>query len=154
MDLTAGVYAVHRWQHESDSNVWIVDGYLNWRFLGIFLEAEGYKIMGTSKAIAPKGDLLDDHACDYGTTIDDRQHLVVVKGELVGEQAPLVRVQSGYPLSSVFGDLFSDDRQVLNAALQHLGEEHRGVLLCLDRGRAETPLDARLRRLGEPAAPG
>ena len=70
MDLTAGVYAVHRWQNESASDVWIVDGYLDWKFMGIFLEAEGYKIMGTSKAIAPKGDILDDHECDRGALLD------------------------------------------------------------------------------------
>ena len=71
MDLTAGVYAVHRWQTESSSDVWIIDGYLNWKFMGLFVEAEGYKILGTSKAIAPKGDLLDTYDCSYGDLMND-----------------------------------------------------------------------------------
>ncbi len=85
----------------------------------------------------------------YGTTLDDRQHLAVVKGDLRCDPPPLVRVHSGYPLSSVFGDLFTNDRQTLNAALVRLGEERRGVLLCIDRGSAQVPLDARIKRLGE-----
>ncbi|MBI3179029.1 MAG: 3,4-dihydroxy-2-butanone-4-phosphate synthase [Deltaproteobacteria bacterium] len=87
----------------------------------------------------------------YGTTLDERQHLAVVKGDVVNGSPPLVRVHSGYPLSGVFGDLFSNDRQLLNAALMRLGAEERGVLLCLDRGRAETPLAERIRNLGRPA---
>ena len=71
MDLTAGVYAVHRWQTETTSDVWIVDGYLNWKFMGIFVEAEGYKILGTSKAIAPKGDIGDGFECSFGDLMDN-----------------------------------------------------------------------------------
>jgi len=89
----------------------------------------------------------------YGTTLDDRQHLAVTKGSLQGTPAPLARVHSGYPLSSVFGDLFSDDRRILNASLQQLGKEERGVLLCIDRGAAQMPLDERLRSLGHSPKP-
>ena len=90
----------------------------------------------------------------YGTTLDERQHLAVVKGDLLdGEKAPLVRVHSGYPLSNVFGDILSDDRAFLNAALQKMGDEHRGVLVCMDRGMPVVPLDERLRSLGEPNGP-
>jgi 3,4-dihydroxy 2-butanone 4-phosphate synthase/GTP cyclohydrolase II len=85
----------------------------------------------------------------YGTSVDARQHLAVVKGDVTGDPPPLVRVHTGYPLSSVFGDLFSNDRQVLSAAVEHLSSEQRGVLLCIDRGQAVEPLDQRIRRLGE-----
>ena len=71
MDLTVGVYAVHRWQSETDSDAWIVDGYLNWKFRGFFLQAEGYKIMGSSKAIAPKGDVKDSFDCSFSELMDD-----------------------------------------------------------------------------------
>ena len=91
----------------------------------------------------------------YGTTLDERQHLAVVKGDLLGGEAPpLVRVHSGYPLSNVFGDILSDDRAFLNAALQKMGEEQRGVLVCMDRGMPVVPLDERLRSLGESAVAG
>ncbi len=71
MDLKLGVYAVHRWQTETDSDVWIVDGYLSAQFMGIFAEFEGYNIRGTSKAISPKGDILDEFECDMGSILDD-----------------------------------------------------------------------------------
>ncbi len=88
----------------------------------------------------------------YGTSLDARQHLVVVKGDVDSDEvAPLVRVHSGYPLSNVFGDLLSDDRAFLNAALQKMGEEERGVLVCMDRGMPVVPLDQRLAELGTSA---
>ena len=37
----------------------------------------------------------------YGTDLDDRQHLAVIKGDIAAAEAPLVRVHSGYPLSNV-----------------------------------------------------
>jgi len=84
----------------------------------------------------------------YGTSIDEREHLVVVKGDLEAE-APLVRVHSGYPLSSVFGDLFSNDRALLNEALKYLAAEQSGVLLCVDQGRSPKSLQARVEEIGE-----
>jgi 3,4-dihydroxy 2-butanone 4-phosphate synthase / GTP cyclohydrolase II len=85
----------------------------------------------------------------YATTIDDRQHLAVVKGELSADSAPLVRVHAGYPLSSIFGDLFSNDRQLLTAALSRLCSEGAGVVLCIDRAVDEAPLDRRIAELGD-----
>ncbi len=89
----------------------------------------------------------------YGSTLDDRQHLVVVKGDLSADQSPLVRVHSGYPLSDVFGDLLSDDRALLNAALRCFAQEQRGVLVCLNRSKPATPLDQRIRNLNTGSAP-
>ncbi|MEZ4273215.1 MAG: 3,4-dihydroxy-2-butanone-4-phosphate synthase [Myxococcota bacterium] len=102
----------------------------------------------TSKAVRHPvwGDVVL-HA--YGTNLDHRQHLVVVKGDVLSGPPPLVRVHSGYPLSNIFGDLFSDDRALLNAALAKLGAEERGVLLCLDQGDPPVPLDQRITQLGE-----
>ncbi len=71
MDLKVGVYAVHRWQKETDSDVWILDAYLDWKLAGFFVEAEGYRIMGTSKAIAPRGDVVDGLDCNYNDIIND-----------------------------------------------------------------------------------
>src|SRR5262249_20621108 len=85
----------------------------------------------------------------YGTTLDKRQHLAVVRGNLLEEgKAPLVRVQSGYPFPSIFGDIFSDDRASLTAALTRMGEEQAAVLVCLDRGVPSTTLEERVRKLG------
>ena len=84
----------------------------------------------------------------YGTSIDEREHLAVVKGDLE-TGAPLVRVHSGYPLSSVFGDLFSNDRALLNEALKYLAAEQSGVLLCVDQGRSPKRLQERVEEIGE-----
>ena len=86
----------------------------------------------------------------FGTSLDNRQHLAVVKGDIHAGPAPLVRVHSGYPLGNVFGDLFSSDRALLNAALKLMGDEKRGVLVCIDRGAPVIPLDKRIENLGKP----
>jgi 3,4-dihydroxy 2-butanone 4-phosphate synthase/GTP cyclohydrolase II len=90
----------------------------------------------------------------FGTRLDGKQHLAVVKGDLFNGPPPLVRVHSGYPFANVFGDLFSNDRGWLNAALDRLAEEERGVMVCIDRGAPATPLDKRIETLGDkrPAA--
>lgn len=85
----------------------------------------------------------------YGTALDDRQHLAVVKGDVLSGDPPLVRVHSGYPMSGVLGDLFSYERRVLNAALRRMGQESRGVLVCIDQDVAEVPLAKRIEALGE-----
>ena len=85
----------------------------------------------------------------YGTHLDDKQHLAVIKGDIANAEAPLVRVHSGYPLSNVFGDLFTSDRAYLNAALEAIGSEDCGVLVCIDRGTPFVPLDERIRGLGQ-----
>ena len=54
MDLTAGVYVVHRWQPETESRVWIPDFYVDWKFRGFFVQGETYFIRGTTTAIAPE----------------------------------------------------------------------------------------------------
>jgi 3,4-dihydroxy 2-butanone 4-phosphate synthase/GTP cyclohydrolase II len=86
----------------------------------------------------------------YGTILDERQHLAVVRGPISGGEPPLVRVHAGYPLTNVFGDLFCEDRALLNAALAKIDMEKRGVLVCLDRGAPLIPLDERVRHLGRP----
>jgi 3,4-dihydroxy 2-butanone 4-phosphate synthase/GTP cyclohydrolase II len=85
----------------------------------------------------------------YGTSVDGRQHLAMVRGDPKSVESPLVRVHAGYPLSDVFGDLFSRDRQTLRAAIGRLRDEPCGVILCLDPGARNIPLDERLRKLGD-----
>ncbi len=84
----------------------------------------------------------------FGTSIDSRQHLAVVRGDILSQEAPLVRVHSGYPLSNVLGDIFGGDRAVLSASLRRLGEEDCGVLVCLDQGDPPVSLEQRLRQIG------
>lgn len=88
----------------------------------------------------------------YGTSLDQRQHLVVMVGDVQGEPPPLVRVHAAHPYGGVFGELFDDDQRLLRAALQQVAHERRGVLLCLDRGAAVIPLDERVRNLSHTPA--
>ena len=88
----------------------------------------------------------------YGTTLDHLQHLVVVKGDLSGPSAPVVRVHSGFTLADVFDDFLSVGRSSLSAAIRHIVGEGRGVLVCLDQGEHAVPLAQRLAELG--VAPG
>ncbi|MEO1171294.1 MAG: 3,4-dihydroxy-2-butanone-4-phosphate synthase [Myxococcota bacterium] len=85
----------------------------------------------------------------YGTSLDSRQHLAVIKGELQNVDAPLVRVHSGYPFASVLGDLFSNDRALLHSALERMGNEEVGVLICLDRDTPYHTLEERIRAIGQ-----
>jgi 3,4-dihydroxy 2-butanone 4-phosphate synthase / GTP cyclohydrolase II len=87
----------------------------------------------------------------YGTTLDARQHLVIVKGDVLSEPPPLVRVHAGYPFGNLYADLFSDDYAALNAALAAISQEGRGIVVCLDQGMPPpVPLEQRLRELGAP----
>ncbi|MBC7793389.1 MAG: 3,4-dihydroxy-2-butanone-4-phosphate synthase [Clostridia bacterium] len=86
----------------------------------------------------------------YGTTLDNRQHMALVWGTLSADSSPLVRVHSGYPFASVFGNLFSDDRAALSAALETLAKDPCAVLVCIDRETPEITLEERVRNLGEP----
>ena len=87
----------------------------------------------------------------YGTTLDSREHLVIVKGELDVETPPLVRVHAGYPSSNLFADLFTDNYASLNAALTKISSEGRGIVVCLDQGPPPPlSLEQRLRDLGSP----
>jgi len=85
----------------------------------------------------------------YATTVDAHQHLAVVKGDLLGEPAPLVRVHAGYPLTSVLDDLVSNERQILYAVMSKLVSEGRGAVVFIDRGTPDMPLDRRLATLGD-----
>lgn len=87
----------------------------------------------------------------YGTILDDRQHLVIVKGNLSGAgQAPLVRMHSADSYNHIIDDIFGSHQ--LDAALEVLGREPRGVLVCLDRDMPLSPLSERVAALAAPAS--
>jgi hypothetical protein len=56
MDLTVGGYLINRWQHNTNSNVWIPDVHVRWKMRGVFVEGEVYHIAGQTDAIAPDWD--------------------------------------------------------------------------------------------------
>ena len=69
----------------------------------------------------------------YETSIDDHQHLAMVRGE-VGAGAPvLVRVHSQCLTSDVFGSLRCDCGPQLRRAMAKIAQEGRGVLLYINQ---------------------
>ncbi len=56
-DLTAGFWVVNRKQVETDSDVLIIDAYLKAMAQNVFVEAEGIRITGDTRAIALQGSI-------------------------------------------------------------------------------------------------
>ena len=83
----------------------------------------------------------------FGTLLDGRQHLAVVKGD-ISRGAPLVRVHAGYPFTAVLGDLFAADRQLVDFTMQRLERAPAGVLVCIDRDAPELTLAQRVAAWG------
>jgi 3,4-dihydroxy 2-butanone 4-phosphate synthase/GTP cyclohydrolase II len=76
----------------------------------------------------------DFRAIGYRAGQDQREHLGLVHGDIGSGQDVLVRVQSECLIADVFGSRRCECRAELDAALQAIAREGRGVLLYL-RGR-------------------
>ena len=99
----------------------------------------------TQRLQHPKWGIVTVHV--YGTSLDDRQHLVMVKGELSNGQTPLVRVQASYRQPALAGEVLdgvSGARARVDAAQIQLAEDGHGVLVCLDRGPQQRSLADRV----------
>ncbi len=69
----------------------------------------------------------------YETTIDDRQHLALVRGEVDRGEPVLVRVHSQCLTSDVFGSLRCDCGPQLHRAMHMIAEAERGVILYINQ---------------------
>jgi 3,4-dihydroxy 2-butanone 4-phosphate synthase/GTP cyclohydrolase II len=67
----------------------------------------------------------------YETSIDDRQHIALVKGEVTGGEPVLVRVHSQCLTSDVFGSLRCDCGPQLRRSMEKIAEAGRGVVLYI-----------------------
>jgi len=67
----------------------------------------------------------------YSTSVDDREHVALVKGELDPEEPVLVRVHSECMTGDLFHSLRCDCGDQLEAALRQIDREGRGVLLYM-----------------------
>ena len=67
----------------------------------------------------------------YRSLVDDKHHVAMVKGEVVGAEDVLVRVHSECLTGDVFHSLRCDCGQQLESALAMIEQEGRGVLLYL-----------------------
>lgn len=71
------------------------------------------------------------HVIAYETTIDDKCHLALVKGEVAGKQDVMVRVHSECLTGDVLGSLRCDCGDQLALALKKIEAEGEGVLLYM-----------------------
>jgi len=67
----------------------------------------------------------------YGSPIDDREHVALVKGEIEGEEDVLVRMHSECLTGDVFGSMRCDCGEQLAAAMDRIQEEGKGAIVYL-----------------------
>lgn len=67
----------------------------------------------------------------YRSTIEDKHHLALVKGNVSGEQNVLVRVHSSCLTGDVFGSVRCDCGEQLHNAMELVNEEGKGVVLYM-----------------------
>jgi len=69
--------------------------------------------------------------CLYGNSMDDKDHLALLYGEVENEEDVLVRVHSECFTGDVLGSLRCDCGEQLNASMRRIAAEGAGVLLYL-----------------------
>ncbi|HEY2460823.1 MAG TPA: 3,4-dihydroxy-2-butanone-4-phosphate synthase [Candidatus Acidoferrum sp.] len=67
----------------------------------------------------------------YSSDVDHDQHIALVRGELQGSPAPLVRVHSHCLTGDVFGSTACDCSELVARSLSTIAKEDRGVFLYL-----------------------
>jgi 3,4-dihydroxy 2-butanone 4-phosphate synthase/GTP cyclohydrolase II len=67
----------------------------------------------------------------YYSEVDHDQHIALVRGNLEGEPAALVRVHSHCLTGDVFGSTTCDCRELVPRSLEAIAKENRGVFLYL-----------------------
>lgn len=67
----------------------------------------------------------------YTNEVDNKEHLAIIKGEIVEDQPTLVRVHSECLTGDIFGSYRCDCGQQLHAALKQINEAGNGVLLYM-----------------------
>jgi 3,4-dihydroxy 2-butanone 4-phosphate synthase / GTP cyclohydrolase II len=73
----------------------------------------------------------DFTAYGYRISIDDSEHVALVKGEVTGDEPVLTRVHSECLTGDVFGSSRCDCGPQLDEAIQRIDEEGRGVVVYL-----------------------
>ncbi|HEV2490559.1 MAG TPA: 3,4-dihydroxy-2-butanone-4-phosphate synthase [Candidatus Acidoferrales bacterium] len=67
----------------------------------------------------------------YSSEADNEIHVALIRGELAGDQPPLVRVHSHCLTGDVFGALACDCREIIDRSLESIAAEGRGVFVYL-----------------------
>ena len=67
----------------------------------------------------------------FVSSIDGEQHIALVRGEIAGQENVLVRMHARCVAGDVFGSTECDCHATLQASLERIAEEGRGVLVYL-----------------------
>jgi 3,4-dihydroxy 2-butanone 4-phosphate synthase/GTP cyclohydrolase II len=67
----------------------------------------------------------------FSSDIDHEQHVALVRGDLEGDQPPLVRVHSHCLTGDVFGSTACDCHEIVARSLEAIAKEGRGVFVYL-----------------------
>jgi 3,4-dihydroxy 2-butanone 4-phosphate synthase/GTP cyclohydrolase II len=67
----------------------------------------------------------------YRNTMDDKEHLALVKGTIAGQENVLVRIHSECFTCDVFGSRRCDCAEQLDRAMQRIDKAGRGVVIYL-----------------------
>jgi 3,4-dihydroxy 2-butanone 4-phosphate synthase/GTP cyclohydrolase II len=78
----------------------------------------------------------------YASDVDQDQHIALVRGELVGERPPLVRVHSHCLTGDVFAATSCDCHELVTHSLEAIAQEDRGVFLYLHHTGRGFSIDA------------
>jgi 3,4-dihydroxy 2-butanone 4-phosphate synthase / GTP cyclohydrolase II len=70
-------------------------------------------------------------AIGYTNSVDNKEHIALVKGEIIPDEPVLVRVHSECLTGDVFGSFRCDCGPQLHAALRQIDEEGQGILLYM-----------------------
>jgi 3,4-dihydroxy 2-butanone 4-phosphate synthase/GTP cyclohydrolase II len=82
------------------------------------------------------------NASVYETSVDGREFLVLVKGDVSGDAAPLCRVHSGSTVADTFASTMRDGGKHLRECIAKIESEGRGVIVYLPpRGETRRELE-------------
>jgi 3,4-dihydroxy 2-butanone 4-phosphate synthase/GTP cyclohydrolase II len=81
----------------------------------------------------------------YRDTLNNREHLALVRGNINENIIPLIRVQVHYGLYDLLGDLRQQSSWTINKAMKRMADEENAVLVILDNSDGNEGLLDRLR---------
>ncbi len=85
----------------------------------------------------------------FTDTVDDKEHIALVKGDWKDDESILVRAHSEELTGMIFRNLKSEDESVLRKALKMIEIEGKGVLLCINHNINDLKLSDRINALSK-----
>jgi 3,4-dihydroxy 2-butanone 4-phosphate synthase/GTP cyclohydrolase II len=83
----------------------------------------------------------------FKNTLDEREHLAFVKGDITTNDPVLVRIQTENVLGDVFSSRINNSQEKLQSALEMINNAGRGVLLYLRNEDMDQRLENKLRAI-------